>query len=846
MSRTAFVPAILLLLPFVSAAQNIDAALQTLATKHPAEKIYIHYDKDYYVAGETVWFKAYLYSNGQPGDLSYNFYLQLADSKGKIIVTQKYPIKGATVSGSIELPDSLEQGSFIIRAMTPEMLNADHDFIYSKSIFIFKPGNEKKTDLAPATAEPLSIRFFPEGGNLVEDILSVVAFKAADNNGRPVDISGIIKVDDTVTAASFRSLHDGIGKFQFRPKAGKKYTAAITFNGQTNFYPLPEAQPSGINLRVENEKGGKVFSISRSRKDKEVYAQVRIVAQMNNRVVYDNEVMFDNFFIVKGHLVTDSMPSGILHFTVFNKDGLPLAERISFVDNREYVSAGEISVVKEGTGKREENSMAVNFPEAVQRSLSVSVTDISVSGAGNTDDIISALLLTSDLRGVIHNPSWYFRQQADSAAQAMDNLMLTHGWSRFSWKKILSGEFPEKKITDQYLIAIAGIVKDNKSKALVSGGKLSIFIEAEDSVNQNFDIPVDGAGKFIIDSLLARGRLNLYYAYTTAKGDEKPVDMFLYPVVADSAVRSLQVNDSYTDEKVKYTAALFGKTGITPREIPQKSKLNQTKDLAPVILKPNEYKRPIDEVNEKYTSGVFTSMGRSNFDNINEPENDRALSVYDFARRSVKQIIEQDGEFVNRRNFGLFNAVTPMQDYNKQKSKDSLRAAVGGRPGDENENYKIDYTKGKHFVVAVYLNESPAYVGILKTIPMEQVALIKFYEPGFIGSGAAESPGGVLSVYTKKTVIPEGRLDKLDNISYKGYTLTKEFYSPDYATAGSNILQEDYRSTLYWNPELYTSSQSGTVQLKFFNNDFSKKLKIVIEGFDTKGKLIHIEKIIGE
>jgi hypothetical protein len=844
MKRIILVPAFLLLFPFISVAQNIDAALQTLATKHPTEKIYIQYDKGYYVAGETCWFKAYLYSNGQPSDLSYNFYLQLTDSKGQIIMTQKYPVKGATVSGGIEIPDSLEQGNYFVNAMTPGMLNADQDFLYSKPLFIFNPSSKKTAEPTAANSTPLSIRFFPESGNLVEEVLSMVAFKANDVYGRPVEINGIVTVDDTITAASFKSLHDGIGKFQFRPRAGKKYTAAITFNGQTNFYPLPEAQPSGINLRVENEKGGKVFTISRSRKDKEAYARVRILAQMNNRIVFDNEVAFDNFYLVKGHLVTDSMPSGILHFTVFNNDGMPLAERISFVDNREYETKGNVSIVKQGTGKREENIIDVSFQEAVQRSFSVSVTDISVSISGDNDDIISSLLLTSDLRGVIHNPSWYFHQPADSASQALDNLMLTHGWSRFSWKKILAGEFPAKKITDQYLISTSGIIKDSKSKSPVSGGQLSIFLETEDSVNQNFDIPVDETGKFVIDSLLARGKLTIYYAYKNAKGDEKPVDIYMYQTAADSIVQNLQVQNSFGTEKADYTTAIFNGVEIDKKEVPQKSKLDQSIELSPVILKPKEYKRPIDEVNEKYTSGVFTSMGRTNFDNINQPENDRALSVYDFARRSVKQISEQNGEFVNIRNFDLFKAPTMADDFNNQKSKDSSKLAKGGGPyGDDS---KIAYTKGNHFIVAIYLNESPAFVGILKTIPMDQVALIKFYEPGFIGSGAAEAPGGVLAVYTKKIIIPEGRLEKLDNISYKGYSLTKEFYSPDYATAGSNNPQADYRSTLYWNPELYTSSQSNTVQLKFFNNDFSKKLKIVIEGFDASGKLIHLEKIIGK
>lgn len=829
-----------------SVAQKIEAALSELSAKHSPEKIYIHYDKDYYAAGETAWFKAYLYSNGQPSVQSYNFYIQLSDSRGVVISTQKYPVKGAAVSGSIDLPDSLPEGTYFVRALTPSMLNEDPSFQYFKPIFVFNPAAKPATGAAVASG-PLSLRFFPEGGVLTEDILSVVAFKSVDASGRPVDISGVVKTDDTVTVTTFKSIHDGIGKFQFRPRPGKKYTAAVTVNGLIAYYPLPEAMPSGIGLKVENEPGGRAFTISRSRKDKEQFAKLRLLAQMNNRIIYDTEIEFDNFYQVKGHLLTDSMPSGILHFTIFNNDGVPIAERLSFINNREYESKGQVEMIKQGTGKREENIIDIKFTDIAQRSLSVSVTDPSVSGFTGKDNIISSLLFTSDLRGVIHNPAWYFQKENDTTVQqALDNLMLTHGWSRFSWKKILAGEFSDKKINDQYLIAVPGLVKDSKTKEPVKGGQLSLFLEPADSVSQHFDISVDNNGRFTIDSLLIRGKTKIFYGYTNVQGTEKPADITLYTIPADSAIALLEINKRSAEEIAALYSDLYSNAEIKVTAPEKKSKLEETKVLDPVVLKSKEYKRPIDEVNAKYTSGVFTSMGRVNIDNINDPENDRSLSVYDFAKRSVKQVIEEDGQFVNRRNFDLFNAPTTVQDFNAQKSKDSTLAAVGGSPGSQDTYYKIDYTKGKHFVIGIYLNESPAYVGILKTIRMDEVALIKFYEPGFIGSGATESPGGVLSVYTKKMETPKGELEKLDQTSYNGYALVKEFYSPDYATAAPGSTLPDNRTTLYWNPELYTGSKDNTVQLKFFNNDFSKRYKIIIEGFESNGKLIHIEKIIGE
>ncbi|MES1214667.1 MAG: hypothetical protein ABUT20_04045 [Bacteroidota bacterium] len=844
--KTLFAYAISVLLIFHLAAQKIDSALNVLATQFPAEKIYIHYDKEYYVAGETIWFKAYLYNNGFPSLLSNNFYLQLISPDGKIISNKKYPVNGATVKGDIGLPDSLPQGYYHIRALTPGMLNTSQDFLYAKNIFVFNPTSKKGNASHVSQSPALSIYFFPESGNLVDGVASVMAFKVIDSTGMPVEINGIIKMNDSVTVAPFKTYHDGIGKIQFKPQSGKKYTAAISFNGQTQFFPLPEVQSTGINLKVEDEKGGKVFVLSRSRTNKESFDKVELVAQINNRIVYENEINFENFFSVKGHLITDGLPSGILHFTVFNRDGIPLAERLTFVDNKEYQSTAVIEVEKEGLEAKAQNILQVVFPEAAQRSCSVSITALQDNPVGNTNDIVSSLLLTEDLKGYIFNPAWYFRQQNDSTLQALDNLMLTHGWSRFSWQKILAGAFPQKIADDNYLISVSGIIKDAKTKELVSKGRLSFFLDSEDSVNQNFEVDVDASGKFVLDSLLIRGTTNFYYAYTSPQGKEKPADLYLNPVAIDSIVQNLPIAIDITSKQSLFPLLPGDENTIRKRYLSGKSKLGVTKELDPVVVKSGGNKRPIDAVNEKYTSGLFKSMGRVNIDNINDPENDRSLNVYEFIKRYIKQVGIQDGNFVNLRNFSLFAPMSIERENQKQKTLDSTNEIKGGiPPGSERYIDKADgRDPGKNYIVAIFLNESPAYTDRLKTIRMDEVALIKYYEPGFIGAGGADGPGGALAVYTKEPVTPEGRFEKLDHLTHNGYSITKEFYKPDYTITGASN-KEDNRTTLYWDPEIYTSTQSKSVQLKFFNNDFSKKIRVVFEGFDATGKLIHIEKIIG-
>lgn len=799
-------------------AQKAEEALNSLLKNHVIEKVYIQYDKDFYVAGETIWFKAYLYSDGLPSSLSHNFYLQLSDRNGRIIADQKYPVNGAAVTGNIDLPDSLEQGTYYVRAVTPAMLNDNSDFLYNKPLYIFNPDSKKEIPVADPAAQP-SIRFFPESGDLVENVLSVVAFSATNGNGRPLDISGSIKMDDTVTVVSFKSLHDGIGSFPFRPLPGKKYSAEIISNNNKLNYPLPAIQSSGINLRVENEKGGKVFTLSRSKKEKELYATVRLLAQLNNRVVFDNEIAFDKYYLVKGHLLTDSMPSGILHFTVFSNEGLPLAERISFVDNHEYESKGEIKWIKQGAGKREENILDINFADSAQRSFSVSVTDPSVSALKDRDDIVSAFLLTGDLHGEINNPAWYFHKGDDTLVQkALDNLLLTHGWSRFSWKKILAGEFPQKKCTDSYLFSISGTVYNESGTGTIADGKLDVLFLLEDSSMLSYSVPVNQKGAFVIDSLLMRGNCKGYYTYKDIKGKEKPVTIktaenWLSPGLLNTG--KLLAGDISVSNREE-----LKKVVIRGKQVLIDTKFSGSGMLENVTIK-TKPRRPTDIVNEKYTSAIFRDKGRIIADNITFPPNDRAMNGLDFVKNRITTVEVQRGTFINKKNFSL-------------------------------ENHKD--SKGAHdaemrfWEVGLFLNEMPVDIQQLKALRADQIALVKFYEAGFMGAGGVY-PGGAIAVYLNEKPelkIPDKATTRVTEINHKGYTLTKEFYSPEYATVAPNSPSADLRTTLYWNPELYTSSQGNTVQLKFYNNDLSRRFKIVIEGFESNGRLIHLEKMIGD
>lgn len=843
--RFLVMPLFFLLTGYITVlAQDPAGALNKLALQHQTEKVYIHYDRDFYSAGETIWFKAYLYSNGLPSVLSNNFYLQVLDANGTTIAERKYPVKGATVSGNIILPDSLVQGFYHVRALTPTMLNNTPSFLYRKNIFIY--GNPGAPMQMKPTAGSLTIRFFPESGRFVGDVISSLVFKATDSTGNPVDIAGVVKTDDGTMITSFKTTKDGVGRLQFKPQAGKKYIASADWHGQASYHALPEVENAGINLKLENEPGGKAFIINRSKKNKERYDNLFLVAHMNNLIVFEQEIRFDSYFSVKGHLLTDSLPTGIIHFTVFDKEGTPLAERLSFVNNHEFESGGTVEVVKKGTGPREENILSINFPNGAQRSLSVSVIDADVMPQINRESMASALLIRDDMGEVIGS-NRYISSNADSSTlDEFDRYLVTQQWKKFSWNEILAGKFPQHGMNDPYLLSFSGQLKDNKTKTIMESGELILFVESEDSVNQEFQLNVSKNGDFRIDSLLVFGNTDFYYAYKNKDGKEKVADMVIYRSDNDNVIDKLPYARRDEEQLSMYKDSLLYVGLAQETVVKQKSaSLAEQKELAPVVLESSGAKRPIDIVNEKYTKGAFTAMGKTNIDLVNNPENNRSLSVYDYVKRTIRQLSEQKGVFVNTKFHSLFNSSTSEYDAKQQKSLDSAGMASGGTPPGSVRFVDLGIReRGDYYEIAVFINQTPAGIAQLKTIRIDEIALIKFWDPGFVGAGM-NGPGGTLAIYTKNEVAVVNKgMDKLDHIRVNGFSPAGRFAMPNHISARLPDEPADTRRTLLWSPEIFTDENTKTIQLKFYNNDTCKKMRVIVEGFDAKGKLISIIKTI--
>ncbi|HYE55257.1 MAG TPA: hypothetical protein VD996_10450, partial [Chitinophagaceae bacterium] len=230
------------LISFAANAQRFDSVLNVLDSRYPQEKIYLHFDRSLYTPGETIWFKAYIFSGAFPSQISKTVYAELLDEQGKLLQRKSAPVFMSAAAAAFDLPADLKSSQVYVRAYTKWMLNFDQSFLFEKNIPI-----AVKRKSAGATAPTAYLQFFPEGGNLVSGLTSKIAFKATDGRGLPFNVKGDIVDGTGKKVNSFTSEHDGMGLFVLQPQPGQQYKAVWKDQaGKSQETALPQAQAAGL------------------------------------------------------------------------------------------------------------------------------------------------------------------------------------------------------------------------------------------------------------------------------------------------------------------------------------------------------------------------------------------------------------------------------------------------------------------------------------------------------------------------------------------------------------------------------------------------------------------------
>ncbi|HWD89009.1 MAG TPA: hypothetical protein VG367_12830 [Mucilaginibacter sp.] len=750
--------------------------LKAFNQTRPVEKAYLHFDKSYYAAGDTIYFKAYVTMGERHvlSRISGVLHVDLINTKNKIDQSIKLQLADGVSWGDFALPDSLPKGNYRVRAWSEWMRNDPGNF-FEKVIPVGSLQNGKATG-SKAAHSKADIQFFPEGGTLVTGIKSRIAFKAIGPNGLGMAVKGVVTDNENKEVASFASAHLGMGSFELTPEPGETYQAKLTFaDGTTQTLPLPAADGQGIALSVDNDS----IPIAKAR----ITATLAYLAANKGKIftllinsggvattascTLDSTVTV--LYILKRKLFT-----GVATITLFSPDDQPLCERVIFIQNHDQLSL-KITTDKDQYAPREKVTLKLNAKtrsdSAAIGHFSVAVTDEGKvpEDENHETTILTDLLLTSDLKGYIEQPNYYFNHINDTTAKNLDLVMLTHGYRRFEWKEVLNGNQPPVTYQPEQDLLISGTIKSVLGKP-VAKGTVSLITSmggpvlsqvTDDKGNFKFgNMLFTDTAKFILQAATSKGKISTVISYNRQQDEPSVIPRLRSASDTGSHMQPyLQNHKEEWDQYAKY--------GLPSGRLLREVKIKE------VIHKNEQYR----------TSNIFSQA----------PAN-QVLHA--------EELDKLGGQLGDKLN-GMVRGVTIFNG--------------------------VPYYAGKFAMAVVVDNIKVKSLNEINPNDVETVEVFSFSTPGtgyiFITTkqGTGREPKDIAST----GVLP---------ITVMGFYKARQFYAPKYEHPNDNLNHKDLRSTIYWQPEL-TTDKDGNASLSFYNADGTGNYRVIIEGMDGKGNI---------
>ncbi|SDF32982.1 hypothetical protein SAMN05216464_11619 [Mucilaginibacter pineti] len=646
-----------------------------------------------------------------------------------------------------------------------------------------------------ALSNNVDVQFFPESGNLLNGAESKIAFKAVNADGLGADVKGTIVNDQNQEITTFSSTHLGMGVFALKPEASKSYKAKITYaDGSTGEFALPKATDNGYVLSVDDsfddDIAVKVIPGAAISGSTTPTGGLTLVAQSAGEIYYaansaDGGKTFTNV------IPKSKFPSGIVQLTLFSAAGEPLNERLIFIRNPVNDLKLSVNADKKTSAPRQKVTISLNAKDSDAKpaigSFSASVIDLSkvLVDEGNEESIFSNVLLTSDLKGYIEKPGYYFNNINAKTNADLDVLLLTQGYRRFEWKKLLANAFEPIVYQPEKTLEVSGYIKTFGGKP-VPNAKITLLTTSGGFFM--LDTASDDKGRFVFKNLVFRDSMKFVIQARTAK-DRKNVDITLDNIAPQASGKNKNAADvevNISDVKSKYL---------------QNSKQRFNEDVKYGI---GNHTIVLKEVVIKDKKQVLTHSS-----NLNGPGNaDQVITYKDLEMGSGNLALALQ----IRVSGVIFRNGVP---YSNRSPNKPMTIMLDG----------IEMEKD-------YLNSMGTFdvasVEVLRTIGNTAMY-------GFRGDG------GVLVITTKRG--GEGSVYNryapgIVTYAPKGYYKAREFYSPQYDDPKTNTQMLDLRSTVSWHPNIVTD-KDGNASFSFFNTDGKGTYRILIEGIDAEGDLGH-------
>ncbi len=790
--------------------KTITAKVSTYKSTHVTEKVYLHFDKPYYAAGDTIYFKAYVTAgeNHELSHLSGVLYADLLNEQNKISKSIRMLLTDGVTWGDFALPQNLAAGNYRVRAYTQWMRNDGEAAFFEKiiavgSVIVPRIPESGTSQPKTKTAKP-DLKFFPEGGSLTAGVRSKIAFKAIGPNGLSVGVKGSVVDQDGKQVNTFSAAHLGMGYFYLTPWATQRYTAKVSYpDGTRDSVALPQAKVNNLGLAITDQNRAYSVTISSSRQwFRENKNKKYTLVVYSGGTPHSYNIQLDNpeinFTVVKSGLKT-----GIATATLFSATGEPLCERLFFVQNNDGLKFN-IRTDKNGYSSRTKTGIALIVTKddcsPAQGYFSVSVTDESIVGVDENSEstIVNNLLLTSDLKGYVEQPNYYFTDINEKTRADLDLVMLTHGYRRFEWQKVLN-DTQQPSYKPEKGLSISGQVKFNNKP--VENGIVKLF--SKGAGGMMLDTLTDAGGRFVFDNLSFNDTTKFVLQGRTAKGQK---DVEVKPDTLISEPDVLPIHESRP--KVDSVMVIYEQQH--KRFLAEQDKYGINKHA--VMLK--------EVVIKDKKVNLFQHS-----DNLNGPGIADQVLTADYLNNTPYSML---GDAVRAKA----NSIIFTPDHKLISNR---------------TNPKIDNSPPDYMIIIVdgtpMFNMEAANLinhGILddyNTSDIESVEiLLGAHSSAIYGSIAS---GGAVIVTTKRARKINSYYKEAPGVitfSANGFHKAREFYSPQYDNPHTNTKMADLRSTIYWNPNIITD-KDGKASFSYFNADGKGTYRVVVEGIDAEGNL---------
>lgn len=767
------------------AQTNFDEMVSSIAAynnHHLQEKVYLHTDRSYYLCGEILWFKAYVEDarNNQPLSVSKVVYAELLNSSHDPVLQAKIDIKNGNGNGSFALPLSLASGNYELRAYTNWMKNDSSYYFFRKVITVIN--TTQNLDPSLVTRSPkYDAQFFPEGGNLVNGLKSLIAFKVNDNFGKGVNVEGVIVDQSNDTITHFQTTHAGMGNFYLTPEAGKNYSAIITLKDSTHLTKtLPSVYQNGLVMHLSDEGNTiKVAVTSTGQTSSGIY----LIAETNRAIDFLQASRLNNGSAVFSISKSD-LKEGVAEITLFNENREPVCERLYF---KRPASKLLISAKADKQTYNKRNPVAIDLSTSDQTgktlagNLSATVYKLDDIHQAQGGDIYTYLWLSSDLKGHIEDPEYYFQNDNTASNQALDNLLLTQGWRTFDWNN-LSAQAP----SFTYVPENRGHLITGKVTNEITGkpaADILVYLSVPGRRIQLYGCRSDAEGLVHFDMKNFYGASQIVLQTNTTKDSIYHLQIFtpFSEQYSDATLPALMVSENNRESLEAENLHM---------EIANGYHGNDLQRLAPMRIDtlPFYYQPYKTYLLDNYTR--FTTM-------------EEVLREYVLEVNVTKRDKEFHLNTFNAPGYALLN----MQPSQRMFDKDPLVLLDG--------------------VPVFDMNKIMAY-DPLKVQKLEVVASKYIWGPII--------SDGIVSFTTYKGDLPGYSLNPNDLIlDYDGLQKQRIFYSPQYLTEKEQQSRlPDFREVLYWSPDVNTDAQ-GKGKISFYTGDVPGKYLVNIQGISADG-----------